>query len=132
MKQVTIVADDRIGLLADISYILGRSHINIETVSVAVASGKAFISLGVTDADRAAKLLKANNYSVVESDVLVVKLSDEPGELAHISKMLAKAGINIVSVSILAKDKGVVFDAIQVDKIEPARKILKQYLELEK
>ncbi len=132
MKQITIFAEDRVGLLADISYILGKSHINIETVSAASAGGKAFVIIGLTDAARASQMLKANNYSVMEADILVLRLADKPGELARVSQILTDAGISIVNVSILAKGDGVVFDAMQVDKIEPARKLLKEYIELDK
>ena len=69
---------------------------------------------------------------VVESDILVVKLPDVPGELAKVSKMLTDASISIESVTILAKGKDVVFDGIKVDKVESARKLLKEYIDFEK
>ncbi|VVC01076.1 ACT domain protein [uncultured archaeon] len=132
MKQLTIVTDDRVGLLADISYILGRSRINIDSISAGVAGGKAFINLSINDASRATALLKTNKYEVVESDMLVVKLPDTPGELAAVSKKLTDANISIQSVAVLAKGENVVFDGIKVDKIESARKLLKEYIDFEK
>ena len=132
MKQLTIVAEDRVGLLADISYILGRSRINIDSISAGVASGKAFVNLNISDASRASALLKTNHYEVIESDMLVVKLPDHPGALAAVSKKLTDANIAIQSVAILAKDKDAVFDGIKVDKIESARKVLKEYVEFDK
>jgi len=132
MKQLTIVTEDRVGLLADISYILGQTRINIDSISAGVCGGKAFINLSISDAGRAAALLKTNHFDVVESDMIVVKLTDEPGELAKISKMLTDANINIQSVAILAKGPDTVFDGIKVDKIESARKVLKAYIDFEK
>ena len=132
MKQLTIVSDDRVGLLADISFILGKSRINIDSISAGVAGGKAFINLSINDASRAAALLKTNHYEVIESDMLVVKLPDTPGELAKVSKMLTDAGVSIQSVVILAKGKDMVFDGIKVDKVETARKVLKDYIDFEK
>ena len=132
MKQLTIVSEDRVGLLADVSYILGQSRINIDSISAGVAGGKAFINLSINDASRASALLKTNHYEVIESDMLVVKLPDSPGELAKVSKMLTDADISIQSVAILAKGKDVVFDGIKVDKIEAARKALKNYIDFEK
>ncbi|VVB57693.1 ACT domain protein [uncultured archaeon] len=132
MKQLTVMGPDKLGLLADISYILGRSKINIETVSAASAGGRAFIIMGLSNTERAAALLKANHYEVMEADVLVVKLEDKPGELGRVSQMLTDAGVAIQNVSILAKGPGVVFDAIQVDKVETARRVLKDYLDIEK
>ena len=132
MKQLTVLAPDRVGLLADISFILGRSHINIETVAAASVDGKAIVVMSFSNVERAATLLKANHYEVLEDDVLVLKLPDTPGELARASQTLTDAGISIRNVSILAKEGGVVLDAIQVDKAQAARRLLKDYLELEK
>ena len=56
MKQITIVAEDKVGLIADISYILGKAKINIETIMVEVYGGKAVINLTVKDEIKAAKL----------------------------------------------------------------------------
>ena len=47
MKSLTIVADDRVGLLSDISYVLGKSKINIESISVDVIGNKAVIVLTI-------------------------------------------------------------------------------------
>ena len=132
MKQLTIVADDKVGLLADISYLLGHAKVNIESISVTVAGGKAFINLGVRDDSRVLQVLKANGYDVIASDMLVVKLADQPGELARVAKLLSDSGVSIENVVILAKMEGVVFDCIKVDKTEKARKILGPYLDLER
>ena len=57
MKSVTIVSDDRVGLLADISYVLGKSNVNIEGLSVDVVGGKAIISIEVKDQKKASDIL---------------------------------------------------------------------------
>ncbi|MDE1798631.1 MAG: ACT domain-containing protein [Candidatus Micrarchaeota archaeon] len=131
MKQLTIVSDDKVGLLADISYILGKSRINIEAISVGVAGGKAIINLTIKDDARASQLLGASGYQVFASDVLVIKIPDTPGELARISKLLADEGINIENVHILAKGEGFVLDSIKVDKGAKASKLLAPYLNIE-
>ena len=132
MKQLTIVADDKVGLLADVSYLLGRARITIESISAVVSGGKAFFSIGVRDDTRVSQVLKANGYNVIAFDMLVVKLEDKPGELARVSKMLSDAGISIENVAILSKGEGMVFDCLQVDKTEKARKLLGTLLDLER
>lgn len=132
MKQLTIIADDKVGLLADISYLLSHAAVNIESISVSVAGGKAFINLGVRDDSRVLQVLKANGYDVIASDMLVIKLADQPGELARVAKLLSDAGIAIENVVVLAKTEGVVFDCLKVDKTEKARKVLGPYLDLER
>jgi len=52
IKQITVVAEDKVGLLADISYILGKAKINIESLSVEVQGNKCLIDISVKDEAR--------------------------------------------------------------------------------
>ena len=131
MKQLNIIADDKPGMLADISYILGKAHINIESIYSGVMGGKAIVNLTVEDDARAIALLKMNGYETLEFDVLVLKLKDEPGELFKVTKLLADNKINIEGVHVLCKGEGFVLDAVKVDKIAKAEKLLAPYLKIE-
>lgn len=124
MKTITIVADDRVGLLADISYILGKAHINIESIGVDVVATKAVITLSIKNADKAKQVLEQNGYKVTETNVLVVKLPDKPGELSRITTMLAQEGMNISNVHMLSRDGKTTILALVVDKPRRARKML--------
>ncbi len=128
MKTITIVADDRIGLLADISYILGKAKLNIESIGVEVVAGKAVVSLGVLDADKAKDVLTQNSYDVKEANVIVVKLTDEPGQFNTITSMLAKEGVDISKVHMLSRDGKVTVIGLTVDKQKKAEKLLEKYL----
>lgn len=131
MKQLNIISDDRPGMLADISYILGKARINIESIYSGVMGGKAIINLTVKDDKRAIALLKMNGYETLEFDVLVLKLKDEPGELSKVTKLLADNKVNIEGVHVLCKGDGFVLDAVKVDKIAKAEKLLAPYLKIE-
>lgn len=128
MKQLTVITDDTVGRLADISYVLGRSKINIESISVGIVGGKALIYLTLKDDARAKQLLEASGYQVAASDVFLVKLPDTPGALADLTKQMADAGINIENVHIVAKGEGYVVDSFRVDKPAKAQKILAPHL----
>ncbi|MCX8174871.1 MAG: ACT domain-containing protein [Candidatus Micrarchaeota archaeon] len=124
MKQITIVADDKVGLLADISYILGKARVNIEAITVDVHGGKAVIILSVKDEAKAAKMLAASGYKIMEEEVLVVKVKDEPGELSKISERLKKEGINILNLYIISRENGYSLDVLKVDKPKKAKAVL--------
>lgn len=124
MKSITIVADDRVGLLADISYILGKAHVNIESVSVDVVGTKAVIVVTVKDSKKAAVELTKNGYKVNEESVLVVKLEDKPGELSRITNLLAAEKINISNAHILSRDGKTTILSLSVDKPRKGAKIL--------
>lgn len=128
MKQIAVVADDRVGLLADISYILGKAKINIESIVVQVHGGKAVIDLTVKDDEKATRMLSSNGYNVLSSEVLLVKLQDEPGELSELSTKLREAGINIESLYMIARGSGFCVNALKVDKPKKAKKLLASFL----
>lgn len=128
MKTLTIVADDKVGLLADISYILGKAKINIENISVDVVGGKAIITIGVSDKERTKSVLEAANYKVNDVESIVVKLQDKPGELSKITNLLAKEGINITNVHMITKDGKNTIIALIVDKPRKAELLLKDYM----
>jgi hypothetical protein len=128
MKQITIVADDKVGLLADISYVLGKAKINIESINVDVTGGKAIVSLTLSDDQRGKSVLEASGYKVDELNSIVVKLKDRPGELSRITSSLSKEGINIQNVRMLSKGGSETVISIVVDKPKKASNILKNYL----
>jgi hypothetical protein len=126
MKTLTIVEKDRIGLLMDISYILGKEKINIESINVNVVGDMALITLQVKDPERVKEILKANGYHIVEEDVILVRLKDRPGELANLARLMAENGINVLNVYITAKGGGEAVVALKTDKQQKARRILKE------
>jgi hypothetical protein len=128
MKVLTIVADDKVGLLADISYILSKSRINIDSVNVDVVSGKAIITLSLSDVIRGKTVLEASGYSVEGGEAVIVKMPDQPGELNRITAMLSKESINIENVHTLSKDGKNTVLSIRTDKPKRAATVLKQYL----
>jgi hypothetical protein len=128
MKQLTIVMDDRVGLLADLSYILGKAKVNIDSISAEIRGGKAVINVLVSDEAKALLVLKANNYHVLSSEMILIKLKDEPGELSKVSQKLQAAKVNIEGLYIVVRGDGYCLDALKVDKAQKARKILGDYL----
>lgn len=127
MKPLTIVADDKVGLLADISYILGKAKINIDSLSVDVVGGKAIISLLLSEPERGKSVLEAAGYNVTELSSLVLKLPDKPGELSKVTSILAKEGINIQNVHMLTRDGKTTVISMIVDKPKRAITLLKDY-----
>ncbi len=128
MKAITIVADDKVGLLADISYILGKAKVNIESISVDVVGGKSIISLVLSDDTRGKNVLETSGYKVNELNSLVLKVNDQPGELSRITNSLSKEGVNIENVHMLSKDSKNTIISVVVDKPKRAASLLKEYL----
>jgi hypothetical protein len=124
MKSITVVAEDRVGLLADISYILGKSNVNIEGLNVDVVGKKAVITLTIKDPAKASSLLEKSGFSTAEINALVVKLPNKPGAINVLADRLAHEKINIEDMRPLSTEgDGGVF-ALNVDKPRKATKVI--------
>lgn len=128
MKQITVVSDDKVGILADISYILGKARVNIESISVQVHGGKGLVNLTVKDDEKATRMLTSNGYEVLASEIFLVKLKDTPGEMASFTALLKKEGVNIESLHIVARGEGFSVHSLKVDKPKKAKKLLEPFL----
>lgn len=126
MKSVTIVSDDRVGLLADISYILGKSSINIDGLSVDVVGGRAVISLEVKDPRRASDVLQCNGFRTTSLDSIIIKVSNDAME--EITEMLEGEKVQVKEMNSLSSDAEDSIYAISVDKPRKAAKMLSAFL----
>lgn len=126
MKSVTIVSDDRVGLLADISYILGKSAINIDALSVDVVGGKAVISLEVKDPKRATGVLQSNGFTTAGLDSIIIKVANDSVE--EITEMLEGEKVQVKELSPLSSDAVDAIYALSVDKPRKAARMLSAFL----
>lgn len=126
MKSVTIVSEDRVGLLADISYILGKSSVNIDGLSVDVLGGKAVIALEVKDPKKAQDILARNGFNTTPPEAIVIKVSNDSME--KITEMLETEKISVQALSMLSSDKSDGIFALNVDKPRKAHKMLSPFM----
>ena len=106
MKRIIIMANDEVGVLADISKALGDASINIESIDAESAGPKGVVTLTTDDCDGALHVLKGAGFKAVTDDALVVRLRDEPGALARVAERFKHAGVNIRSLHILNRHAG--------------------------
>lgn len=94
-KQLSIFLKNRPGTLADICQHLEAEGVNIIGFCVSDTVDHAVVRIVVDEPMRAVHLLGNSGILVVENDVLVVELKNEPGKLATLGSKLAKGGVNI-------------------------------------
>lgn len=124
MRDICVVTEDRMGLLADVSYILGQSRVNIDSIAVTSVGGKAVFSIMVRDQEKARSVLESNGFKVSSGNVVFVKLEDKPGALAEIAKMLSKNRINVDNLHLVSKDGKSSIVGITVSRPRKAKKLL--------
>lgn len=96
-KEIQVTVANKIGILANMSKVLGDHGINIEGVAGYAQGSEAKIMI-VTDDELRAKeaLVKAGYKSLKEKEVVVVDLINKPGALKSITAKLAEEKIDIL------------------------------------
>ncbi|HIE03876.1 MAG TPA: ACT domain-containing protein [Candidatus Latescibacteria bacterium] len=94
-KQLSIFLENRSGRLHEVTDVLGRAGINIRALSLADTSDFGILRLIVDKPDEAYRILRNSGFTVRESDVLAVEVSDQPGGLAKVLEIFRNGGINV-------------------------------------
>jgi hypothetical protein len=104
MKELIVTAKNQVGSLALIAEALGGVGVNIEAISCYGAGEKAVFRVITGDATSAVKALsKIPDVKTQESDILVLKMINRPGELGKVTRKLANRGVNLESLYIVSK-----------------------------
>lgn len=95
VKQLSIFLENQSGRLAEVTGALGEQGISIRALSLADTSGFGILRLIVNDIEKAHEVIHDKGFTVRETDVIAVEMSDAPGGLAGILSILSEAGINV-------------------------------------
>ena len=128
MKQITIVTEHSVGLMARISEILAANDINIESLNAETILDHGVAILTVDRYDEALAVLRDEGLPAVSEDAIVVRLADEPGALAKISKRFYAANIRLRSVRIMCRSGGYGLVALSTERTERALALVKDEL----
>ncbi len=128
MKQLTIVTQDRPGLLTDIASALAEAGINIEDIDAEAAGSTSSISIAVDRYDEAVRLLSARGWKVFAESTIVLEMPDEPGALARVAKRFSDSGVNLRSVRFIERRHGKALVAICTPDDARARELVRDLL----
>lgn len=95
LKQLTVFVENKKGALVAITETLASQNINIRALSIADTQEFGILRLIVTDNDSAIKVLSDKGYLIKTTDVVGVKIGDEPGKLSMALNVLDKENINM-------------------------------------
>ncbi len=127
VKQISLFLENKKGRLSEAMDVLAKADINIRALSIADTSDFGILRLIVADPDKAKKVLAKSNFTVRESDVIAVGVSDKPGGLAGVLKFLTDADINVEYMYAFVEksgEKAVV--VLRTDSISNGKKALKK------
>jgi hypothetical protein len=119
IRQISIFSENRPGRLAAIAHALGEEKINILAFSIAEANGFGVVRALVDHPERAHDKLFSLGFNVAFTDVIAVRMKDQPGGLYEVAKILGDAGVNIEYSYAYSGKEGAVL-ILRVDHIEEA------------
>lgn len=95
LKQLTVFVENKQGALVDITDALASHSVNLRALSIADTQDFGLLRLIVNDNDTAAAVLQEKGYILKITDVVGVKIGDQPGKLSKALGVLADAGVNV-------------------------------------
>lgn len=115
VKQISVFLENKSGRLATITRVLGENGINIRALSIADTTDFGILRLIVNDPEKAIRVLKENDFTVSETEIIAVTVSDEPGGLAKVLALLGEIGNIEYMYAFVGKSAG---DAVVVFRLE--------------
>lgn len=95
LKQLNIFVENKQGALVAITDTLANHNINIRALSIADTEEFGILRLIVNDTETACKMLVEEGYLIKATDVVGVKIGDEPGKLSKALQVLDESKINM-------------------------------------
>ncbi len=95
LKQLTIFVQNEQGALVSITDTLAKHNVNIRALSIADTQDFGILRLIVNDNETAISTLSGEGYLIKTTDVVGVKIGDEPGKLSNALKVLDDEKINL-------------------------------------
>jgi len=95
IKQLTVFVENKQGTVVSVAETLSKHNINLRALSIAETQDFGILRLIVNDEAAAEKILKAEGYLIKITDVVGVKIGDEPGKLSAALKVLDENKINM-------------------------------------
>ena len=125
IKQLTVFVENKQGVLVAITDKLAENNINIRALSIAETAEFGILRLIVNDEAAAEKTLSDAGYLMKITNVVGVKISDEPGKLSEAIGVIGRAGINMEYLyAFMARTEKHAYVVLRVEDNEAAESAL--------
>lgn len=127
IRQLSIFAANQPGTLLEITDALGKAGVDIRAMSIADTMDFGIFRLIVNDIEKAKGALSDLGCVVSETPVIAAAISDQPGALNAILKLLSENEINVEYMyAFIAVSKQFANVVFRVENNEKAIEILKE------
>ena len=93
--QISVFLENRTGLLAEITSLLAKEHIDIRALSIAETSDYGLARMIVDDSHKASAILLQHGDILSMTPVWAVEVPDRPAGLSDVLTVLAEAHVDI-------------------------------------
>ena len=105
-QEILLRSEDRPGVLADITSVLGDMGINVLSVRLRCVEDEAIVHLLTNSQSYAYEALRGAGFEIMERDVIVLTLPHYPGFLRRTSEALARKDITINDLHVSVPEEG--------------------------
>ena len=95
VKQISVFVENKPGMLAALADVLNENGINMRALSLAETKDFGIIRLILDDPFNAVRVLKESGYVCSITKVLAIAISNQPGSLGKVMKILGENEINV-------------------------------------
>lgn len=125
IRQISVFLENKSGRINDVTKALGKAGINMHAFSMSETTDFGILRLIVSDVDRAIEVLRAANFSVIQTEVICISCANTAGSLSVILERLAEQNIFIEYMYAFAQgDKANV--VIRPSDLNRSQEVLKQ------
>ena len=126
IKQLTVFVENKRGAVVSITDTLAAHNVNIRALSIAETEDFGILRMIVNDEATAEKTLSGEGYLIKVTNVVGVKIGDQPGRLSAALSVLDKAGINMEYLyAFMARTEKHAYVVLRVEDDEIAESALK-------
>lgn len=125
-RQLSLIIDNRPGVLAKVCGDLAQAKIDIIAINVENLVDHSAVRMIVDAPDKAMHLLGASGVLVFENEVLAVPIANKPGALVGLAQRLGSARINIDYMYGSTPDTGKATVFLRVNNVKRAQEALKR------
>jgi ACT domain-containing protein len=120
VKQISVFIENTPGRLADFTTLLGDNNIDLVALSIADTAQYGILRGIVADYEKARKVISDGGYTVRLTDVLGAYVSDAPGGLAKVLRVLSDNEISVEYLYSFVREAGkealIIFRVEELDK----------------
>ncbi len=125
VQQLSVFVENKSGRLAEITEAIAGAGVDIRALTIADTRDFGILRLIVDNPQKAEEVLKAAGMTVSITSVIMMGISDQPGEFAKAMRILADNHISVEYMyAFVSKDSGKASIIIRTDEVERGIQIL--------